>query len=298
MKMKVEIPSETKMAVEIPSPRRKALSLDTAIGALHVVILLLLMVGFLFPVFYMALTSIKPEVLIKSASPVWFFAPTLDNYRTVFVDQGALRYVINSIVIGVLTTVIAFVLGIPAAYSLARFTMRAQKNVEFWIISTRMMPPIAMVLPFYMMIVRTPLFGTYWGLVAIYLLMDAPFVVWMMKGFFEQVPADIDEAALVDGCNRLSALLRVVLPLTSGGLVVTAFFCVIFSWNEFLYAFLILQPGTWTVPVAMANVRQSLMLPWGQATAFGVVGIVVPLALALAMQRYVIRGMTFGAVKD
>lgn len=279
---------------QIVSKTKRLLPRFGNVGAYLVLIVMLL--AFIVPIAFMVVTSLKPEVAITSSTPTWDFTPILDNYRAVLFDSHALSYVANSAIICGLTTLVALLLGVPAAYGFARYEFRGKRNLEFWIISTRMMPPIALVLPFYIMSTGTPLFGTYWVMVLVYLLIDLPFVTWMMKGFFQQVPADLDDAALVDGCSRIGALWRVVLPLTRSGLVVTAFFSVVFAWNEFLYAFLMTTPNTWTVPVAMANIRSSVQLPWGQAAAFGVVGMILPLLFALAMQRYIIRGMTFGAM--
>ncbi|HEU4387024.1 MAG TPA: carbohydrate ABC transporter permease, partial [Blastocatellia bacterium] len=190
--------------------------------------------------------------------------------------------------------------GTLAAYALARFKLpgRLSERLSFWIASTRMLPPIVTIVPLFLMIRDAHLLDTIFSLVVVYAGFNLPFVVWMMRGFFEEVPREIEEAAVMDGDSRLGALRRVLLPLVTPGLAATAVFCLVTCWNEFLFALILTQTdASITLPVAIAGQVTQYEIRWGAMSAAGVTAIVPVLIFAFAVQRYLVRGLSLGAVK-
>ncbi len=252
---------------------------------------------FLFPVFYLLLTSIKTQVDAFRFPPVWIFRPTFANYREVFELYPFARFLVNSLVVASASTLVAVVLGAMAAYALARFTFRRSKDLAFWILSVRMTPPVAAIIPIFILMRILGLLDTRASLVIAYSTMNLPFAIWLLRGFFQEIPRELDESALVDGCSWFTAFLRVALPLAAPGIVVTAVFVFIFSWNEFLLALILTATRSQTLPVAVTGFIRETGIMWGHMAAAGVV-IMTPMVLfSLAVQRYMVRGLTMGAIK-
>jgi multiple sugar transport system permease protein len=253
------------------------------------------------PVYWMLTISLKTEVDQFASPPKWFtFTPTLAHYYDAFSTRSFGKYLITSAIVATLSTACAMVLGTLAAYGLSRFRLRGQldRRLSLWILSTRMFPPIVTAVPLFLMMRDLRLINTITSLVIVYTALNLPFVVWMMRGFFKELPRELEEAAMVDGDSRLGALVRVILPLVTPGLAATAVFCLIVSWNEFLLALVLTQTdAAMTLPVGIAGRVTQYEIKWGVMSAAGVVAMVPILAFAIAVQRYLVRGLSLGAVK-
>jgi multiple sugar transport system permease protein len=253
------------------------------------------------PVYWMFTISLKTELDQFAVPPPWFnFTPVIEHYYDAFVTRSFWQYLLTSAIVAVGSTICALVLGTLAAYALARFRLpyELDRRLSLWILSTRMFPAIVSAVPLFLMMRDLRLLNTKAALIIVYTAFNLPFVVWMMRGFFDEVPRDLEEAALVDGDSRLGALFRIVLPLVSPGLAATAVFCLIVSWNEFLFALVLTQTdASMTLPVAIAGRVTQFEIKWGVMSAAGAVAIVPILVFALAMQKYLVRGLSMGAVK-
>ena len=253
------------------------------------------------PVYWMVTISLKSEVDQFAAPPRWFkFAPTLAHYYDAFYTRAFGQYLLTSVTVAILSTIFALTLGTLAAYGLSRFRLRGNldRRLSMWILSTRMFPPIVTAVPLFLMMRDLRLLNTISSLVIVYTALNLPFVVWMMRGFFRELPRELEEAAMVDGDSRLGALVRVVLPLVTPGLAATAVFCLIVSWNEFLLALVLTQTdASMTLPVGIAGRVTQYEIKWGVMSAAGVVAMIPILVFAMAVQRYLVRGLSLGAVK-
>lgn len=253
------------------------------------------------PVYWMITISLKREVDQFAIPPKWFsFTPTLTHYTDAFLERSFGSYLITSATVAIVSTICALVIGTIAAYSLARFRLPRQldRKLALWILSTRMFPPIVTAVPLFLMMRDFALLNTQFALIILYTGFNLPFVVWMMRGFFLEVPRELEEAAMVDGDSRLGALRRVVLPLVTPGLAATAVFCLIICWNEFLFALVMTQTdAAMTLPVGIAGQVTQYGIRWGVMSAAGVVAMLPILIFAMAVQKYIVRGLSLGAVK-
>ena len=270
-------------------------------GILKTGLLVLALGTALTPVYWMITISLKIEADHFAVPPKWFFfTPTIQHYYEAFVARSFGQYLITSAIVAVASTACALVIGTLAAYALTRFRLpyNLDRKLSLWILSTRMFPAIVTAVPLFLMMRDLRLLNTRVSLIIVYTAFNLPFVVWMMRGFFAEVPRDLEEAALVDGDSRLGALVRVVLPLVSPGLAATAVFCLIVSWNEFLFALVLTQTdAAMTLPVGIAGRVTQYEIKWGVMSAAGAVAMMPILIFALAMQRYLVRGLSLGAVK-
>jgi multiple sugar transport system permease protein len=253
------------------------------------------------PVYWMITISFKREVDQFAVPPRWFsFSLTLEHYADAFLARSFGQYLFNSLVVAASSTVCALILGTLAAYALARFRLpyRLDRKLALWILSTRMFPAIVTAVPLFLIMRDVRLVNTRLSLVIVYTAFNLPFVVWMMRGFFAEVPRDLEEAAMVDGDSRLGAFRRVSLPLVVPGLAATAVFCLIVSWNEFLFSLVLTQTDdAMTLPVGLAGRVTQYGIKWGAMSAAAVVAIIPILAFALSVQKYLVRGLSLGAVK-
>jgi multiple sugar transport system permease protein len=265
------------------------------------ILLLLSVFAAVIPVYWMVTISLKSEVDQFATPPRWLqFAPTSAHYYDAFISRSFGQYLLTSITVAGLSTICAVTLGTLAAYGLARFKLRARldQRLSVWILSTRMFPPIVSAVPLFLMMRDLRLLNTLTSLVIVYTALNLPFVVWMMRGFFRELPRELEEAAMVDGDSRLGALVRVILPLVTPGLAATAVFCLIVSWNEFLLALVLTQTdASMTLPVGIAGRVTQYEIKWGVMSAAGVVAMIPILVFAMAVQRYLVRGLSLGAVK-
>ena len=255
----------------------------------------------LFPVYWIAANSFKFDIDIFSVPPQWFPAnPTLKHYNAAFIERPFLQYGLNSLIIAVATTIVSLVLGTMAGYALARFQYPGQwrYQISFWILSTRMMPPIVTIIPLYLAFNYLDMLNTKWAVVIAYTAFNLPFATWMMKSYFQDLPVELEEAAMVDGDTRWGAFLRVALPLARPGLAATAIFCLIISWNEFLLALILtLTERSQTLPIGIAGRVTQYNTYWGEISAAGFTSCIPIMIFAFIVQKHLVRGLSFGAVK-
>ncbi|WP_199434375.1 carbohydrate ABC transporter permease [Qaidamihabitans albus] len=251
----------------------------------------------LVPLVWMALSSFKSDADVTSAEPTVFFEPTLDNYANLFTGANDLTpYILHSVLAAGISSVLATALGALAGYGLAGSRMRGKKHVAFWIISTRMAPIAVVVLPLFLLFRGAGLIDTIPGLVLAYLTFNLPFAIWLMSAFFAQVPASLEESALVAGCNRWQAFRHIVLPLTKSGLVTTFVLCLVFSWNDYAFALVFSGPNSQTLPMAADQLVTQTGIDWGQLTAIGTIVVLPMIVAGLAVRRWLVTGLTLGAV--
>lgn len=270
------------------TPRR------VVVTAFSVLIPAALMLAYLSPIVWLVLTSFKNRVDIFSSAPTLFFTPTLANYVEAFVTKGFTENLVNSAVVGIASTLIALVVGLPAAYSLSR----ASKGEGFMmaLLAARLLPAMVLAVPLFVLASNLGLRDTYAGLIAAHLTFALPFTVWMMRGFFLAVPVALDEAAQLDGCGEWGTFLRVILPIVKPGLAATAIFCLINSWNEFLFALVLTGRETQTLPVAIPSLITPIGTSWGQVAAVGTVTVMPVMIVAFIVQKHIVAGMTGGAI--
>jgi multiple sugar transport system permease protein len=206
-------------------------------------------------------------------------------------------YLVNSAIISGTSTMFATLLGAMAAYGLARFTFRGREDLGFWILSTRMAPPVAFVVPIFILARDAGLIDTRTVLIIVYTSMNLSFVTWVLLGFFRDIPAEFEEAALIDGYSQWQIFRRVALPLVRPGLASTAILSAIFAWNEFLFALILTNQDAATIPVYLAGFSDSMSIAWGEFMAIGCFAAVPIMLFTIALQRHLVRGLTFGAVK-
>ncbi len=258
---------------------------------------LVVTVFFAFPIFWMVTSSLKSEIDVASYPPQWLFTPSLHSYRQLFEEMSALDALINSCVIVGLATCLAMIAGTLAAYAMARFDIKGKNVLAFEILSIRMLPPIVSVIPLFIIAKQLGIFDTPWLLIAVYTLSGLPFVVWVMRVFIQEIPPSIEEAALIDGCSRYEAFWRVTLPLLLPGLAATMVIVFMFAWNEFMLASILTSRDAKTLPVIAANAIKPKAISFALASAAGVLMSLPVVVLVLLMQRYLVRGLTLGAVK-
>ncbi len=264
-------------------------------------LLIVALAFFLFPVMWMFLTSFKTEAEYFAYPPV--FIPedfSLRNYFNAMAfppdGRGGLQGLRDSLIIALSTALVALIIGAPAAYSLARFRIGGE-NLSFWILSTRMFPPVASALPLFLIFKNLRLLDTHMALIIANTIFNLPFVIWLLKGFFEELPAEIEESALIDGCTYWGSFARIALPLVAPGLMVTALFSFIFAWNEFMFALLLTRRSVRTLTIIVPSLVGGHEILWGEIAAIGVIAIIPGVLLSIMLQRYLIRGLTLGAVK-
>jgi multiple sugar transport system permease protein len=253
------------------------------------------------PVYWLITISLKLEVDQFAYPPRWIdFHATLSNYADAFGGGSFGIYFLNSVLLASMSTIGALALGVPAAYGLARFEWPRgwDGRIADWILSTRMLPPIVTIVPLFLLLREARMLNSLEGLALVYTAFNLPFVVWMMRGFFEEVPREMEEAAMLDGESRAGALVRIVLPMVKPGLAATAVFCLVVAWNEFLFALILTQTErAMTLPVGISSRVTQYEIQWGAMSAAGVVAMLPVLVFASAAQKYLVRGLSLGAVK-
>jgi ABC-type glycerol-3-phosphate transport system permease component len=271
--------------------RRRRLSLVRAVVAAFVTLL------FMGPILWMVSTAFKVGNQAFSSTPTFFFTPTLDNFREVFTKNAFGSALTTSLFTATTSTILALVLGAGIAYPLARGRVRGQQHLAFWILSLRIIPPIVVIIPLFLMLRTVGLTGSVWSLVVVYTYMNLPLTVWLLRGFFADLPVEIEEASFVDGASRLRSFFGVTVPLAAPGIVATALLAFIFAWNEFLFANILTGADTRTAPVGLTAYVTPTNVEWSHIMAAGTL-VVLPVWIgALAAQRYLVRGLTMGAVK-
>jgi multiple sugar transport system permease protein len=260
-----------------------------------------------FPFVWILLTSLKNPGDILSVPPRFVFSPTFDNYAALVMGEQRGQYsstrpdfplfFLNSLIISLGAVALSVVAGIPAAYALARFTFPGKDGLAFVLMSFRFVPFIAFVIPLYLLYQRLDLYNTHAGLIFAYQLITLPFTIWMLRSFFQEIPLEIQEAAKIDGCSWLGVLTRVVLPLSMPGIAVTVILGFMFCWNAFNYPLMLAGRQTFPVTVGAIQFISYEQVLWGQMAAATIVAALPQLVLSLMVQKYIVRGLTMGAVK-
>ena len=264
--------------------------------AFRYLIALLLVVVFVFPVYWLFIISFKTPDEIFAFPPVWYpQSLQLANYKVLFKDGDAIT-VWNSLVLASVSTFFAMILGTIAAYSLVRFKTGGE-NLSVWIISQRMMPPVAIVFPLFLLYVYFGWVDSYHGLIILYTAFSLPYVIWMMRGYIEDIPLELEESALIDGCTRWEVLWKVVLPMARSGLFATAVFTFIFAWNDFLFALVLTRTEVTTYTVQVTHYFGGQSNFWAKIAAMSVLGTIPVFITVAIMQRFLVRGISMGAVK-
>lgn len=256
----------------------------------------MLTVVFLFPVYWLFMISFKTPDEIYASPPVWYPASfQLSSYLTLFRD-GDVLVILNSLVTAGVSTLLAMLLGTICAYSLARFRTGGD-NLAMWILSQRMIPPIAVVFPIFLLYVTLGWVDTYIGLILLYTAFSLPYVIWMMRGYIADIPLELEESALIDGCGRWSVLRKVVFPMVRGGLAATAVFTFVFAWNDFIFALVLTRTEVTTFPVQLTHYFGGQSNFWSKIAAMSVLGTLPIFVAVTLMQRFLVRGISLGAVK-
>lgn len=260
-------------------------------------LLALILLFCVFPFYWMVTTSLKTQVLALQTPPVWLFEATLANYREVLFEDGVGETLANSIIVALATTALAIGLGCPAAYALARFEFGAKKELWFWFITNRMISPVVLALPFFLIVRALDLLDTHIVLVLIYLTFNLPIVIWICTDQFRAIPRDLDEAALLEGASQWRIFRSVCLPLAAPGVAVSAIFSFIFSWNELMYALVLTRTEARTAPAMAVAFMEGYNLPYGKIMATSTLIVIPVIVFALIASRSLVRGLTMGAVK-
>ena len=252
----------------------------------------------IFPIFWIYLCSFKGPGDIYSLDPhkLFLFIPTLSNYNHLFTVTPFFHEITNTAIVAVISTVLVMLVSLPAAYSFARWNTGAG-NLLFVTISTRMFPPVVAAIPFFILFKDLHLMDMQFTLTLLYLYFNMSFATFLLFGFFREIPAELEEAAMIDGYGRMEIFRKIIFPLIKPGAAITAVFCLVFSWNEFLYAFLFTSRNARTLSLGISAFWGSIDIQWGPMASGVALGILPTLLVAWFMQRYIIRGLTFGAVK-
>lgn len=253
---------------------------------------------YLIPIYWIILTSLKSGSDISAQIPQFFFRITFENYQKL-VESQYFSQLRNSIIIGFTSTILAVVIGTLSAYAFSRFKVSGEDDLLFFILSTRMLPPIVIIIPVYLMYTVLRLRDTHFGLILLYTTFNLSFAVWLMKGFIDEIPTEYEDAALVDGYTRFQAFRMIVLPQAATGIAATAVFCLITAWNEFAFALVLTEVGgnTITAPPSIVSATGRTGYDWGKVAA-GTFIFLVPIAIfTFLVRKHLLRGVTFGAIK-
>jgi len=262
--------------------------------ALRYIAIALVTIIFILPFLWMILSSFKTQIDITTSDNMFKFSPTTENYQNVFGQNNYLLYMFNSLLVAVGSTFFSLVLGLPAAYAIARYRVGWLGVV---LLTARIVPGITFLIPWYIIFSRIGIIGSYWALILSHMLVGLPFIAWIMISFFESLPPDLEEAAQVDGATPFGAFFRIALPLAVPGIITASIMSFIFSWNNFMFSLVLAGDNTKTLPIAIFNFISYSSVDWGGLMAAAVVITLPVLLLTLAVQRYVVAGLTSGATK-
>ena len=266
--------------------------------ALLVAVAALLLAVWTFPVLWALLTSFKTERDVLAYPPAVIFEPTLSNYRDVmFGSASLLPNLLSSTIVAGVSTLLTLLFAVPAAYALARLDLPGKRASGFYVLATQMLPPVGLIIPYYLMLQKIGGLDTYGGLIVIYLTFSLPFAIWLMVSYFEDIPREMEEAALLDRAGRLRALWYVILPQVRGGIAVTTIFVFLNAWNEFLFAVVLGGNRVRPVTVAMFNFISVEQTLWAKLAAGAMLAMAPVILLGLLAQRHIVKGLTVGAVK-
>lgn len=263
---------------------------------LSYIVLTIAALGILLPILWVVRTSLANRLIAYKIPPVWIFTPTFDNYLTIFDKYPFQDYLWNSLVISATSSIVALIIGSLAAYSIARFRT-GDPLLRLSMLSTQMLPPIALIIPIFLIMNVIKLWDTIPGLILAYLSINLPYTVWILISFFQGIPVEIEEAAMIDGCSRVQALWRVIFPVALPGLLSAGVFNFILNWNEFLFALVLTGRNTRTLPVAISSLWTQQGVNIGAVSAATVVTILPVILLTFVIQKSLVRNLTFGSIK-
>lgn len=259
---------------------------------------LLTMVVFIGPIIWFVMLAFRSPGDTYSVPPTFIFKPTFESFYVTFVNPGNnLLQLRNSLIISTGATLLSMPFSVAAAYSLSRFRMRGKKFIMTWYISQLLAPPIVFVIPYFILMTWIGWAGTYQAMIVLLQTITIPFSVWLLKSFMDELPVELEEAAQVDGANRWQAFSLITLRLAVPGIIVTSIFAFVFSWNNVLFPLVLSKQATATLPVGAISFFASTGIYWNQIAATAVVAMLPPMIIFLALGRYVVRGLTFGAIK-
>lgn len=264
---------------------------------LHYLMLTLLAVACLLPMVIMALTSLKTEAQIFDTRWSWIFAPTMDNYRSVVMDNHIDRYMLNSLKVSLSATLITLMLGTMCAYAMARFRFLGREPLSYSTLILRTLPPAVLAVPVFVIWSAWGIGDTLSGVVLVYVALNLPFTIWLLYGFIDQLPIELEEAAAIDGCGPFKVFYKIVLPLIKPGLAAASIFTFRLAWNEFILSFILTNRITRTLPASISNYITDTGVEWGKIMAAGVLIALPPLIFTFVAAKQIITGLTAGAVK-
>ncbi len=268
-----------------------------ALVTAHYGVLIFLAIVCIAPIVVMFATSLKLQTQIFNTGINLFFTPTLENYREVLGEGSFLRYLTNSLIVGVVSTIITLVLGCMAAYGLARFRFFGRKTMAYTTLLLRTVPLAVLAVPVFMIWGQAGMINSLWGLILLYVAVNLPFAIWLLYGFILQVPVELEEAAAIDGCGPVKVFWKVVLPLIKPGIAAASIFTFRIAWNEFILALVLTDRATRTLPVAASLYITDIGVDWGKIMALGSLIAIPPLIFTFIAARQIITGLTAGAVK-
>lgn len=253
---------------------------------------------FMLPIFWLITTSFKFGRDAFALPPQWFFFDfTLKNYTQLLETSKTGLFLKNSLFITTFATCLSLLLGVPAGYAVARSKSRLLNSSSYFFLLLLMVPPVAMIIPFYLIMRDLGMLGSYWAVITLDTVFDASFVVWMMRSYFADVPKEMEEAALVDGASKFTAFIKIALPLSIPGIISSAIYCIIYSWNDFLFALMLTNPKTKTIPLGILASFSASEISWGQMASMSMFAIIPAILISLFLNKYYIQGMTIGASK-
>lgn len=259
-------------------------------------ILIIFSSGVILPVLWIFRTSLATKGIIFKIPPEWIFRPIIDNYAWLFTRLNFLLYMRNSLIVALTSTFLAVPVAFIAAYAFSRFNTGG-KLLQFGTLGSQMLPPIVLVLPIFVIFRDWGLQNNLWSLILVYLSFNVPFLIWLLMGFLEGIPLELEEAARIDGASRMTVIFRIVFPLASPGIMASFVLGFILCWNEFLFGLILVAQEASTIPVKLAALQTEIGTLWGPLSAGVCLGILPMIVLSLTVQKYLVRGLTFGAIK-
>jgi multiple sugar transport system permease protein len=266
--------------------------------AVVVGISLVFLLAWVFPIVWSVLNSLKTEQDVLAYPPKFLFVPTLDAYRDVLFGSGSiLPNLVSSFIISIGTTVVTMIMAVPAAYALARLRIPGKKFAGFYVLATQMLPPVGIIIPYFLILRNIGWMDTYQGIILIYLSFSLPFAIWLLVSYFEDIPFEMEEAAYLDGASRWKTLWRIIIPQVQGGIAVTVVFVFLNAWNEFLFAVVLSGNTVRPVTIAMFNFVSVEQTLWTKLAAVSVLAMLPVIVLGIVAQKHIVKGLTVGAVK-
>lgn len=262
------------------------------------ILMIVVMIFFMMPIYWLLITAFKYGREAFAIPPKWlFFDFTLKNFIEALTTVKTPRFILNSVIITTGATLLSLVLGVPAGYAIARSKSKLLNLSSYFFLLLLMVPPVAMLIPFYLIMRDVHLLGSYFAVILLDTVFDASFVVWMMRSYFADVPQEMEEAALVDGASHVGAFFKVALPLSTPGIVASALYVIIYSWNDFLFALMLTSPKTKTIPLGILASFSAVEIGWGRMAAMSIFAIIPAVIISLFLNKYFVRGLTMGATK-